>query len=1225
MTPQQALYDLLPQLFGVGDLRRLIEYDPHLAVIAKDLPEGNPSRSDFATTVIERLQQHGLLAEFFALLKQERPRRVTEIEQVENLWPSATRPQHAPAAGTPITRTDLLSRLTRHQPPPSDVLRGITGKRIDLAPLYVPLQLEDVDRPVHHEPECSSNTPLQPHSHKHEETEVNSWHESASDTSIILVGEIGSGKTELLLRRYRDALKLAEADPTRPLPLWLPVSRLPASFDIHDLHRQLHFTADEFTQLIRSEQATFLIFLDGYDEAPARAQQILDITQDALGRCLRRVEVSTRPGFAPRVPRAKTVKISPWTDDQSALFQQLWAEHIDPAAVRALRASPSYDRLRTNLTNPLFASLCAHIAASRPECLRSRTAIFRAVLDLAFHRWAPDRVTDPRAPLRSPNEILDLLQPLALAAIRGEEPILKGPELRKAILKNEDFPTPTEDLLRGYYGVIAPVEGGDYIFTIRGLAEYLAGRALLSGDQEQLVRASRESWGVEPVRHALALRHAADPNDAHQLLARLIRDEGEDDIAVVNGHLRPVMIAALAASDLAPEIPADLTATIVNAVLRRVTEETTSWVGEVMLQVVRSFIRADHELARQIRARMVATALDHSSPRSHWFETAEALSVNDLLNALAERDPAVRSAVCRRLRAHVDIPEVQQALWSQIFDGQDDGPTLPSIAAGLTLHHATRGPAFEPTLKRLTDTAANGDQLASFSASLALLPGEAPHEVLIAAFQNGFQAAYYIPEVISALAAAPDGEHALDKHWPKWRDPPPNHAEQAPPQPTAQRAAPPPSWSTRSRIAETLAITLDLIEPAQLEALLQDPEIRHSLAHEAMRFPERALETVLPAFLAGATLCRRGRAAIHELGRNNDLAAEIVLRSLRGCLTEPGTAARYFPGRAVEGLILRGNTEALSLYARWLVGSPYSRTEHVNDSTIPPEILRLEPIAAVFAKVKSDYSDRSAIHWHSGVIARFTTLWQDDAATWAQIKRALTPWGSNLSRFFKMTINARLPADVESRLVEVLEEFLARHNAPPNHPEERDYWHQGARDIAPYIFFKSHPTSLAPILLKLAGRDVPPICRALALHASIAAIPLLTPAERSRLSAQRAQHFASNPESLANAPQHETLAFIGAAPEPWFEAFAALIVKLPTRPHFAEPLKTLLGVFPTDQRQRAAALWRDHTRNQELPWHETRWPDGYARLADDARQLLFESGGRLDTRAEHDARQSGKT
>jgi hypothetical protein len=482
-------------------------------VIAKDLPEGNPSRSDFATTVIERLQQHGLLAEFFALLKQERPRRVTEIEQVENLWPSATRPQHAPAAGTPITRTDLLSRLTRHQPPPSDVLRGITGKRIDLAPLYVPLQLEDVDRPVHHEPECSSNTPLQPHSHKHEQTEVNSWHESASDTSIILVGEIGSGKTELLLRRYRDALKLAEADPTRPLPLWLPVSRLPASFDIHDLHRQLHFTADEFTQLIRSEQATFLIFLDGYDEAPARAQQILDITQDALGRCLRRVEVSTRPGFAPRVPRAKTVKISPWTDDQSALFQQLWAEHIDPAAVRALRASPSYDRLRTNLTNPLFASLCAHIAASRPECLRSRTAIFRAVLDLAFHRWAPDRVTDPRAPLRSPNEILDLLQPLALAAIRGEEPILKGPELRKAILKNEDFPTPTEDLLRGYYGVIAPVEGGDYIFTIRGLAEYLAGRALLSGDQEQLVRASRESWGVEPVRHALALRHAADPND----------------------------------------------------------------------------------------------------------------------------------------------------------------------------------------------------------------------------------------------------------------------------------------------------------------------------------------------------------------------------------------------------------------------------------------------------------------------------------------------------------------------------------------------------------------------------------------------------------------------------------------------------------------------------------------------------------------------------------------
>jgi hypothetical protein len=923
--------------------------------------------------------------------------------------------------------------------------------------------------------------------------------------------------------------------------------------------------------------------------------------------------VSTRPGYSPRVSGGPTVRVLPWTEEERLRFLHLWAEHIDRASIQALRSSPSYDRLTENLSTPLVASFCAHIASERPESLRSRSDVFRAILDYTLHSWRRACPAEERGDVRTPQEILALLQPLALGAARGERTIVTGAELRHAIHRTEDFAQPTEDLLKGRFGLLTAVEGG-YVFTIRGLAEYLAGRALLAIGSEAVARAAQEGWGVEPVRHAIVLRHTADPNDSRALIVRLVRDEAEDDIGFVNGHLRPVMIAVLAASDLGDELPNDLTSTLADAVIRRVVEETTSWVGDAMIGVVRSFIRSKHHLATLIRTRMVEVASDHAGQRAAWYESAEPQCLCSLLQGLMERDPDVRVAVCRRLRSHVDNPTVQRALWSELFDVQSRQRSMPSVEAGLTLRVARRTPEFEPLRDRMAALARTGGQMTSFSAALALHPGEAPLDVLVRGLFNGRRAGYYFADIINAIASSPEGITTLNRDWPDWQTAPQSAPKTTPP--STPRQSPPPSWSTRCRIAEGLASGLDLLSPTQLTELLSHGDVAHCLAHEALSFPERSWQVVLPALLS-YDLCRRGRAALNELGRRSDAAAAIIYRVLDEQMARPSESVRYFPGRALEGLVRRGDRSAVNLYCKWFAMSPYSDSEHVDDGNVPAEIIGVEEVGAACRGVLSRLSGTPTYTWPASLLRRFSPVWQDDDSIWESVEGVLASWGTNLSMFLEMTWDVQLRPNVELRLVTVLGEFLTRHGAEAQHPSEPHYWHEAARRVIDYIFHKRYPAALVPVLERFTGLTSVPVCNTVALQASIVMVPLLSPTDRRSLSEARARYFATHPESMSGFPQHETRAFIGAAVDAWFEALTVLVARLRTEPGLSVALKGLLNVLPATQQRIAAALWRDQVHNQELPWVETRWPDGYSRLADDARRLLFESGARLDTRIEY--------
>ena len=110
-TKEEALHQFLLYAFDVGEINRLIRFGPDGADLSAELPSGSSSPAHFVFAAVDLLRRRGMIdAEFFERLKDSRPTRANEIQELERQWLSE------PGATSPITHRLESKDSTRTRP-----------------------------------------------------------------------------------------------------------------------------------------------------------------------------------------------------------------------------------------------------------------------------------------------------------------------------------------------------------------------------------------------------------------------------------------------------------------------------------------------------------------------------------------------------------------------------------------------------------------------------------------------------------------------------------------------------------------------------------------------------------------------------------------------------------------------------------------------------------------------------------------------------------------------------------------------------------------------------------------------------------------------------------------------------------------------------------------------------------------------------------------------------
>ena len=87
LTARRDLSNLLLSLFSADELRRWLQYLPGGEALVKRLPGANASPASLASEAVAELERDGMIDEvFWARLRDERPRRRSDIETVRRNW-----------------------------------------------------------------------------------------------------------------------------------------------------------------------------------------------------------------------------------------------------------------------------------------------------------------------------------------------------------------------------------------------------------------------------------------------------------------------------------------------------------------------------------------------------------------------------------------------------------------------------------------------------------------------------------------------------------------------------------------------------------------------------------------------------------------------------------------------------------------------------------------------------------------------------------------------------------------------------------------------------------------------------------------------------------------------------------------------------------------------------------------------------------------------------------
>lgn len=1059
------------------------------------------------------------------------------------------------------------------------------------------------------------------------------WLDAATQEQKLFVvsGEMGSGKTELMRHRRRELARMARNEPTAPLPIFMRARDL----DTETMEReslasaaskQLKMQGDTLRALLADPATRWIYLIDGLDEASSAVWEAVRALAGEPECRAASVVVTSRPAAIPLGAGDVLLSLPRWNDAQVEFFLNRWRA-LDASAVTALQESPHYRDARGELlANPLTATLCLAIVRQRGSLPPSRAALFVEIIETLFQDWARERGGNPI----EWQKIALAIERVALDHVRERHAHVARDRLKQELrLISIHGVQELERATDRCFGVLVALEDGSgYEFLFRGLAEHLAGAALLQPDQpgdvqtavQRVVAAAYEPWAEEVVRHAVGIAMERNRRAESLDMLQLLIEAGRPRRDCANQRLRPLLIAIRTAADLQEKVGGCARRLLVAAFVCLL-EEESYWVGDRVADAVQVLAAAGGPLTKALWRCCHHRLMESEHEPAAWYAAQRERPAKWWLRALRHRDASVRAIACERLAAHVDDHEVREELGLMLLDAE--GIILsPALMAGAALRKATRDTHFEGIREALVSILAYGGQLSAGGAALALRPDEAEPRALARALAIAYEGTR---EILAApvyeLEAAPGGREALDAEWPAWREGlvetwqrltmmvTPMAADQL----TKHR---PVSHHVRRRMIRAFATGFHHLDATEVDAA----QARHM---------DGSIEELCRAiYYRPATLLPRLRLneyngplipvdAQRELGRA--AAKHTLVRDALLAAWEQNPEARRrrnpYPGVALEPLVLRRDEEAIAVYAAWLPESPYTWPFAApSPDRAVFEIATIKEAALAGARYTWDYATRGRMEkdGERRTLAPLTTsielhhrwpAWIDDTTLVDEIARWLDDDDSEkrtaaIWAFAGGPLNGDVRSLVEQALIGCIRRYI-------DSPDISAYDVRSWLLAVELLGFEE----LSPLLAKMAslGTDASPLAAAVLL-------PSLTK--------QEAQALAGGIAAAGILPgsyilgTHHLRALVQAAPEAWL----ALVTheaeggESPDEEGESPNLSLaarLLPHLPAPQREALARVLYQADTAWELPWQQVSDEGGrlmYARPADVVERVLFEAG-----------------
>lgn len=992
------LTELFASLFSSEDLRRFIRHLPqHGELLYRELPGPEASLNKHASSAAEALYRHELVNEaLFDHLFNERPARRDDIERVQAVVATEM-------ASVPQPRLDYLRYILdieRERQPLTEILTDLPGAtRVLLEDVYIPPRLR-----------MPNSLASLADRAEGEDILLDDWLVDVIDRHretrlVILLGEMGRGKTELMHRALRWFAERALGNPHAPLPLLLRARDFPATSGVKGICEAAGDSQSLVSPLFENANTRWIYLVDGLDEA--------DVTvRDRLHSLIRLpafradIVIATSRPPEPLLPKAAVLALAPWKDAQVTSFLNQWAG-TDASAVESLKrirvAAPGIDEL---LRNPLTATLCLLVARRAQTLPINRALLWTEMIEHLVEDWLGQRNIEA-----SPEQIVPVLEDIALQHVVSRQSAVERSALMSALRPAApEAARSLEKHVGRALGLLIERSDGNYDFLFRSLAEHLAGRALLRRGREAVVTVAHESWAEEPVRHAIGYAAAANRGtDCRRMLSMLLGQSLRRSVRHAH-QLRPLLIAIRAAADVG-EIAASLGRRFSIVVGSFLFEETSTWKGARVAEAVQVLAGTGGSLMMQLWERCCSClpTVANYEPVD-WYISRPNLPVVHYLQALLHRDADVRAVACLHLGKYAALPAVRGYLSLMCLDG---GFTwlMPAMMAGLALRQAPRYPEFAQSLDWLRNLLSWRAQVPSGAAALALYPDEADMHHLASALREiaAFDDRLLITPV-QELAEASNGVAALDAAWPQWRErierarleeQPRLGILQSKAEKMPSTPAPPPSSHVRRRIGRAFGPGLFHLESHDV---LTAPGISlqasiSEICHLAYDYPDEALDYLRltssrDLFPPDAQEALGRAAERHPVIRNAIIEAWTKNEHAQNLLG-------VYPGLALEPLVIQGDdAHAMEIYTQWLRKiSPH--TFPFSDFPSPdPAVFKIHSIKdAALARVRDAWHKSTRGYLDHGKRVRlaattagllmhcFWAAWIDDKSILAELQR----------------------------------------------------------------------------------------------------------------------------------------------------------------------------------------------------------------------------------------------
>jgi hypothetical protein len=685
-TPLAALHALLVDLFSADELRRWLRYGPD-ADLLPELPEGG-SVADLADRVLGALERRGRIGnDFFERLEVERPYRKAAIAVAAEHWAAAstTRQPARPGEHRDSRLWDewrgLVSEELRR---PWLVLRGVDGEDVELDRVYTEVRLlvrgpapgrvlgpgqvrcadngtdkaEGDAEDVHGEPQAVEQS-----------LDLLVWLQAPEPkrTPLVIEGEVGTGKSELLRRAARALAEESRAD--APLLLRVDAKDLGDGSLVGSLCRSSSWDDSKILRLLKSD-ARFIVMIDSLDEGERSLPDLIADVHRTLGPRLHRLVLAMRCSQRRALRDVDVARIVPWSGASVERFLRNW-ERVDPSAVAALRNARTEGALAELLATPLTATFCALVARDRPRALGNRTHVFHEIITRILRRNWPALSRGRTQDCRWSD--LQWLESLALVRLRehpsGLSQAMLGEYLHQVDADDGKRLLSTLESL----GVLLRTSSG-FDFAYRWLAEYLAGRALRV-EPSKVGSVAEAPWSFEALRHAIVGAREGASGMISALLPRC--DEIANDAPRM---IRRVQLAAVVAADLRDEVPETQMSRIAEVIWNCLSDETSIWIPSETARFARHLARAGGRVWKLVEPRILhalqrASSLDGRVVR--WYSERGPELRALWISLLRHRDPHVCCLAIERLRSAVDVPEVLASLLRLVLDDRHPGPSFP--------------------------------------------------------------------------------------------------------------------------------------------------------------------------------------------------------------------------------------------------------------------------------------------------------------------------------------------------------------------------------------------------------------------------------------------------------------------------------------------------------------------------------------------------------------------